>query len=46
MIVIKEAWHQWFKSFLKKSCESSTDALLANKSAAEPNYQLANELHN
>ena len=46
MIVIKEAWHQWFTSFLKKSGESSTDALLANKSAAEPNYQLANELHN
>ena len=28
----------------KKSCESGVAATLGNKSATEPNYQLANEL--
>ena len=30
---------------IKKSSENGVDALLVNKSATEPNYQLANELH-
>ena len=34
-----------YKFFDKKSCESGVAALLANKSATKPNYQLANELH-
>ena len=34
-----------YKFYGKKSSESSVAALLANKSATEPNYQLPNELH-
>ena len=34
-----------YKFFDKKSSGSGVAALLANKSATEPNYQLANELH-
>ena len=34
-----------YKFFDKKSSGSGADALLANKSTTEPNYQLANELH-
>ena len=34
-----------YKFFDKKSSGSCVDTLLANKSPAEPNYQLANELH-
>ena len=34
-----------YKFFDKKSTGSGVDASLANKSATEPNYQLANELH-
>ena len=34
-----------YKFFDKKSKGSGISALLANKSANEPNYQLANELH-
>ena len=34
-----------YKLFDKKSNGSSVDSLLANKSATEQNYQLANELH-
>ena len=34
-----------YKFFDKKSCGSGVAASLANKSATEPNYQLANELH-
>ena len=34
-----------YKLFDKKSNGSSVDTLLANKSATEQNYQLANELH-
>ena len=42
--------HQWglasrvYKFFNKKSSESGVATSLANKSATEPNYQLANEL--
>ena len=32
-------------ALLNKSTESGIAASLANKSANEPNYQLANELH-
>ena len=34
-----------YKFFDKKSSGSGVDTSLANKSATEPNYQLANELH-
>ena len=34
-----------YKFFDKKSSGSGADTSLANKSATEPNYQLANELH-
>ena len=34
-----------YKFFDKKSSGSGLDTSLANKSATEPNYQLANELH-
>ena len=34
-----------YKFFDKKSSGSSVDSSLANKSATEPNYKLANELH-
>ena len=35
---------QWFTSFFdKKSIESGVATSLVNKSATEPNYQLANE---
>ena len=34
-----------YKFFDKKSKGSGISASLANKSANEPNYQLANELH-
>ena len=34
-----------YKFFDKKSCGSGVAASLANQSATEPNYQLANELH-
>ena len=34
-----------YKFFDKKSCENGVNALLANKSTTDPNYQLANELH-
>ena len=34
-----------YKFFDKMSSASGVDALLANKSATEPNYQLANDLH-
>ena len=34
-----------YKCFDKKSSGSGVDTLLANKSATEPNYQLANEIH-
>ena len=34
-----------YKFFDKKSCGSGVATSLANKSATEPNYQLANELH-
>ena len=34
-----------YKLFDKKSSESGVAASRANKSATEPNYQLANELH-
>ena len=34
-----------YKFFDKKSKGRGVSALLANKSANEPNYQLANELH-
>ena len=34
-----------YKFFDKKSTGSGVDTSLANKSATEPNYQLANELH-
>ena len=34
-----------YKFLDKKSNRSGVDTLLANKSATEPNYQLANELH-
>ena len=34
-----------YKIFDKKSSGSGVAASLANKSATEPNYQLANELH-
>ena len=45
-MAIKENQHQWFTSFLiKKSSGSGFAASLSNKSATEPNYQLANELH-
>ena len=50
MMVIKEDQLQWFffdkkSALLNKSKESGIAASLANKSANEPNYQLANELH-
>ena len=35
----------FYKFFDKKSSGSDVVASLANKSATEPNYQLANELH-
>ena len=34
-----------YKFFDKKSSGSGVDTSLVNKSATEPNYQLANELH-
>ena len=34
-----------YKFFDKKSSGSGFNALLANKSATEPNYRFANELH-
>ena len=34
-----------YKVFDRKSNGSNVDAALANKSATEPNYQLANERH-
>ena len=34
-----------YSLFDKKSSGSGVDVSLANKSATEPNYQLANELH-
>ena len=34
-----------YKFFDKKSSGSNVDSSLANKSATEPNYKLANELH-
>ena len=34
-----------YKFFDKMSSASGVDALLANKSATEPNYQLPNDLH-
>ena len=52
LMVNQKTWQWWlskrirFKRFLiKKSSGSGVAALLANKSATEPNYQLANELH-
>ena len=41
----KEDKLQSYKFFDKKSGGSGADTLLANKSATEPNYQLANKLH-
>ena len=38
MMVIKEDWIQWFTSFFDKTARVSGVA-------AEPNYQLSNELH-
>ena len=38
MMIIKEAWRQWFRSFLIKKSSGSG---ITNES----NYQLANELH-
>ena len=34
-----------YKFFAKKSGENGVDTWRANKSATEPNHQLANELH-
>ena len=46
MMVIKEDQLKWFTIFfIKMSSGSGVDTSLANKSATEPNYQLANELH-
>ena len=42
---IEEDKFQSYKFFDKKSGGSGVDTSLANKSATEPNYQLANKLH-
>ena len=42
---IEEDKLQSYKFFDKKSGGSGVDTSLANKSATEPNYQLANKLH-
>ena len=44
-MVIKGLASMVYKFFDKKSSGNAVAASLANKSATEPNYQLANELH-